>query len=227
MAEIQGVMERTYSPAGVNLEECLITWARSRELAARAGVGATGGPGCTFLREQGGDLYIGIFYAPEIIEVLEREDPRESLSHRNVRALIVFLEEITHGVHAALAFRRGWKHWDSEAFACGLEAQARVDVYYLLLRFVKLVAGEVTEASREWVRRAVFEGERAPGGGQRLARRYALARRLAWRFVRCADGMEPGERRQAIREFHRATLAGKARWGKGSGRRAGTDRARD
>jgi hypothetical protein len=212
LAEIQGVIERTYSPAGVNLEDCLIPRRRSRELAARAADGAVlAEEACTFLRLDGGNLRIAIFFAPELIETLEREDPRESLSHRNVRALISFMEEITHGVHAALAFRRGRRRWDSEAFACALEAQARVDVYYLLLRFVRLIAGEVGAGARDWVRAAVFAAERAPGGPPRLRRRYARAGRIARAFTARVDALPSGERRAAIRAFHAAPLAGKAR----------------
>lgn len=212
LAEIQGVIERTYSPAGVNLEDCLIPRGRSRELAARAVDGAVlAEEACTFLRLDGGNLRIAIFFAPELIETLEREDPRESLSHRNVRALISFMEEITHGVHAALAFRRGRRRWDTEAFACGLEAQARVDVYFLLLRFVRLITGGVEEAARDWVREAVFAGERAPGGPPRLVRRYERAGQIARAFTARVDALPSGERSAAIRAFHAAPLSAKAR----------------
>jgi len=216
LAEIQEVIERTYSPAGVNLEDCLIPRARSRELAACAADGEVlAEEACTFLRVHEGNLHIAIFYEPGLIEVLEREDPRQSLSHRNVRALIHFMEEITHGVHAALAFRRGWRRWDSESFACALEAQARVDVYYLLLRFVRLIAGGVDEGARGWVREAVFSGEQGPGEEGRLKRRYARAGRIARCFVERVDRMEPRERAREIRRFHAVPLAGKARMARG------------
>lgn len=212
LAEIQGVLERTYSPAGINLEECLISRTRSRELAARAVYGGLlAEEACTFLRVHEGNLHIAIFYEPGLIEVLEREDPRESLSHRNVRALIQFMEEITHGVHAALAFQRGWRRWDSESFACALEVQARVDVYFLLLRFVRLLAGRVDVGARDWVRQTVFGGEQAPDGAPQLKRRYARAQRIARCFVERVERMEPRERAEAIQRFHNAPLAVKAR----------------
>lgn len=212
MAEIQQVIERTYRPAGINLEECLIPRARSRELAARADDGEVlAQEACTFLRLHEGNLHIAIFYPPELIETLEREDPRQSLSHRNVRALIRFIEEITHGVHAALAFRRGRRHWDTESFACALEAQARVDGYYLLLRFVRLITGAVQEEARDWVRAVVFDGERAPGGSPHLVRRYERAGRIARSFTARVDVLPPGQRRSVIRAFHAASLSNKER----------------
>jgi hypothetical protein len=215
LAEVQAVMERTYRPAGVNLEECLIPQARSRELAARAVEGAAlSREGCTFLRLHEGNLHIAIYYDPALIGVLEAEDPRESLSHRNIRALIVFLEEITHGLHAALAFDEGRRRWDSESFACALEAQARVDVYYLLLRFIRLLGGRVDAESRQWVRSVLFEGERIPQRG-RLRRRYARALRIARQFTEQTDRMPSDQRVGAIRAFRACSLRQKARWARG------------
>lgn len=212
LAEIQQVMERTYSPAGINLEDCLIARPRREELLARTqDPCARNGDACTFLRQQGDNLYLAIFYAPRLIRILEQEDPRQCVSHRNVGALIAFMEEIAHGLHAALAFRRGRRRWDSEAFACAMEAQARVDIYYLLLWLVRRVAGTVTAPARDWVREVVFARERYAWAQRRLSRRYALAGKIARGFVHYADQLPPAQRLQAIRQFHALDLIGKSR----------------
>jgi hypothetical protein len=119
-AEVQGVLERTYRPAGVSLEACLVGPSRRRELAAcAAGSGALVSSAQTFLRFQNGNLHLAIFYDPAVVDCLEREHPRRRLSHRNIGALIAFLEEVSHGLHAALAFRAGRRGLHREAAVRG------------------------------------------------------------------------------------------------------------
>jgi hypothetical protein len=209
LAEIQEVMERTYAAAGINLEECLIGPARRRQLGT--GLEGNSDAGCTYLRCAGDRLYIAIYYAPELIETLEAEDPRESLSHRNIGPFITFIEEITHGVHAALAFRQGFRRIDSEGFLCGLEAQARVDTYLLLARFVHLLSGSVDGEARRWLKARLFDDERFDHGAPRLGRRYRTASLLARDFVDRLERQPAGERVARIREFRGCDLLGKRR----------------
>ena len=42
-----------------------------------------------------------------LIDQLEQHDPRASLCDRNIRSLIMFVEEINHALHAALQFKNG------------------------------------------------------------------------------------------------------------------------
>jgi len=213
LAEIQHVLERTYSPSGIDLGECLIGRERSVQLAGLC-PGAVGlaEHARTYIRPVGDNLRIAIYYDPSLIRCLEEEDPRESISHRNVAALISFIEEITHGVHAALAFRSGWRHWESEQFACALEAQARVDTYFLLVRFCRLLGGFHPQADiRQWIRDRLFVDEATAEAPARLAKRYRHARKLARAFLDAVIPLERGERVCRIREFRRLSLAGKCR----------------
>ncbi|MDX6767361.1 MAG: hypothetical protein SFU85_11290 [Candidatus Methylacidiphilales bacterium] len=213
LSEIQEVLERTYSPSGINLEQCLIGGRRSAELAALCpGAGALTPVARTYLRTSADNLYIGIYYDPSLIRCLEEEDPRESISHRNVVAFIQFIEEITHGVHAALAFRAGWRRWDSEQFACALEAQARVDTYFLLVRFCRLLGGgPISTETRDWIWERLYGDESDGGGDGRVERRYRLARGLAGRFVAAVRRHPRRERVLLIRRFRGPGLAEKLR----------------
>lgn len=216
LAQIQCWIERTYAAAGFRLEDCLIPRARSLQLAALAPGGAhLAGRACTFLRLHQGNLHIAIYYAPELIEVLEREDPRESISHRNIGALVDFLEEAAHGVHAALAFTEGWRRWDSEQFACAMEAQAKVDVYFLVLRLIALLGRPGDPEVRAWVGDRVFAGSSAADLPYSLRRRYRLAGETARGFTGRVERSPAGERRALVRAFRRAGLAGKMRLARG------------
>jgi len=215
LAEVQEVLERTYEPAGINLEECLINRKRCEELGHLAGFcdGDFGGRACTFLRQRGNALAIAIYYSPEVIEVLEREDPRRSISHHNIGFLIPFLEEITHGVHAALNFLRGANQIGGEQFACNLEVEGKIDIYYMLLRFCRLLTGEKTTLEvREWIRARLFKDEQFVYTKPTLVKRYTLAHRLAEKFICHAESLPPARRSVAIRSFCRLSLLGKARY---------------
>src|SRR5207237_5801065 len=81
-------------------------------------------------------LYVGIYYSRWLIEQLEQHDPRAGLGDRNIRSLIMFVEELNHALHAALQFKNGIREIASEDFARNLELQAQVDTYLVLLLFV-------------------------------------------------------------------------------------------
>ena len=103
-SEIQRLLERTYASVGVNLEECLIDRRRCTQLSALAGAQAAelSMLARTFLRAADGRLRVGIYYSVWLIEQLEIHDPRSGLSDANINALIAFVEEIIHALHAAL-----------------------------------------------------------------------------------------------------------------------------
>ncbi|MEM9444189.1 MAG: hypothetical protein AAGA18_02440 [Verrucomicrobiota bacterium] len=208
LAEIQEVMERTYDATGINLEDCLISSVRSRELAKAAELDSSDywDWAYTFLRESKGRLYVAIYYAPELVSKLEREDPRECLSSRNVRELIAFLEEITHGIHAALWYQQGKLSVESETSACNLEVQAKVDVYLLLLRFCLLLAGSIDTNQVAWIKERLFEDENFNYEDDRLIRRYRAANWLAKRFVNQLEKIHGDSRITLIRDFQKAML---------------------
>jgi len=121
--QIQKLFERTYAQVGINLEDCLIDRTRCAQLSILAGKSARelSELARTFLRRAGDQLYVGIYYSRWLIEQLEQHDPRGGLSNRNIRSLIMFVEEINHALHAALQFKSGAREVASEDFARNLE----------------------------------------------------------------------------------------------------------
>src|SRR3954453_21634696 len=115
-SQVQKLFERTYAKVGINLESCLIDRQRCTQLSILAGKSALelSELARTFLRAAGDRLYVGIYYSRWLIEQLERHDPRSGLSDRNIRSLIVFVEELNHALHAALEFNSGRRQIDSE-----------------------------------------------------------------------------------------------------------------
>src|SRR6185369_3625352 len=128
-SQIQKLFERTYAQVGINLEDCLIDSRRCAQLTRLAGAQARelSELARTFLRHADDQLYVGIYYSRWLIDQLERHDPRAGLSDRNIRSLIVFVEELNHALHAALDFNSGKREIGSEDFARNLELQAQVD----------------------------------------------------------------------------------------------------
>ena len=108
-SQIQRLFERTYAQVGINLEDCLIDRKRCAQLSILAGKSALelSELARTFLRQAGDELYVGIYYSRWLIDQLEKHDPRASLCDRNIRSLIMFVEEINHALHAALQFKSG------------------------------------------------------------------------------------------------------------------------
>src|SRR6059058_5337550 len=95
-SQIQRLFERTYAQVGINLEDCLIDQRRCRQLSKLAGASAAelSELGRTFLRTADDQLYVGIYYSRWLIKQLEEHDPRAGLSDRNIRSLIMFVEEL-------------------------------------------------------------------------------------------------------------------------------------
>ncbi len=159
-SQIQKLFERTYAQVGINLEDCLIDRTRCAQLSVLAGKSARelSELARTFLRRAGDQLYVGIYYSRWLIEQLEQHDPRAGLGNRNIRSLIMFVEELNHALHAALQFKRGIREIASEDFARNLELQAQVDTYLVLLLFVAFFRKpqRVSRADRRWLRFHLF-----------------------------------------------------------------------
>ena len=213
LREIQLLLERTYAPVPINLESCVIGESRCAVLNRLAGEEASrlAPGGRTFLRQAGDSLYVAIFYSRPVIAELEANDPRETLNERNISALITFIEEIAHGVQAALLFHEGEREIESEAYARNLEAQARIDTYLVLSKFSHLLCGKgkIPPSVGIWLRRQVFDKSHRRFTCPRMRARYGAARRCALGFLRQLRRIPLADRGDALREFRALNWMGK------------------
>jgi hypothetical protein len=205
-SQIQRLFERTYVQVGINLEDCLIDQRRCRQLTKLAGASARelSELARTFLRTADDQLYVGIYYSRWLIAQLEEHDPRAGLTNRNIRSLIMFVEEINHALHAAIQFCEGERRITSEDFARDLELQARVDTYLVLLLFVAFFrkTQRVARTDRRWLRFHLFEAQN-PSGFQdaNLRARYLETTELAASYTRFLDTLNGLRRVEEIRQF--------------------------
>jgi len=206
LREIQLLLERTYAPVPINLEQCVIGDRRCATLTQRAGASAVGlaPAGRTFLRQEGGALHLAIFYAAPVIAELEANDPRRALNERNIAPLITFIEEIAHGVQAALLFLEGERAIETEAYARNLETQARVDTYLVLSKFAQLLGGgAIPRRVGAWLRRQAFDHGYRQFGNPTLRARYRAAENCAGAFLRRLRQV-PAEQRVGVLRVFRA-----------------------
>lgn len=204
LREIQLLLERTYAPVSINLETCVIGENRCAALNRLAGESAQhlASGGRTFLRQAGDSLYVAIFYSRPIIEELESNDPRHALNERNISALITFIEEIAHGVQAALLFQEGERVIDNEDYACNLETQARVDTYLVLSKFAQVIcSGRIPRRVGSWLRRQLFDDSYRRFATPRLRLRYGATQKCALAFLRHLRRVPLSDRAQTLREF--------------------------
>jgi len=215
-SQIQRLFERTYAQVGINLEDCLIDRQRSAQLTSLAGASARelSELARTFLRRADDKLYVGIYYSRWLIDQLERHDPRAGLSDRNIRSLIVFVEELNHALHAALQFKSGDREIASEDFARNLELQAQVDTYLVLLLFVAFFrkTQRVSRTDRRWLRFHLF-ARQCPDAfrSENLRGRYLEATELASSYTHYLDTLNGMRRLEEIRTFRALDYAGKKR----------------
>jgi hypothetical protein len=206
-SEIQRLFERTYASVGINLEDCLIDRQRCGQLSRLAGASARelSELARTFLRRSGDQLYVGIYYSRWLIEQLERNDPRRGISESNIHALIAFVEEINHALHAALQFKEGSREIHSEEFVRNLELQAQVDTYLVLLLFVAFFrkAQRISRTDRRWLRFHLFStANPAAYSDPNLRGRYMETTQLASRYTQYLDSLNGIRRVDEIRKFH-------------------------
>jgi hypothetical protein len=205
-SQIQRLFERTYAQVGINLEDCLIDRERSAQLSRLAGASARelSELARTFLRRADDKLYVGIYYSRWLIDQLERHDPRAGLSDRNIRSLIVFVEELNHALHAALQFKNGLREITAEDFARNLELQAQVDTYLVLLLFVAFFrkTQRVSRTDRRWLRFHLFTRQ-SPDAFQdeNLRARYLETSELASSYTYYLDTLNGLRRLEEIRLF--------------------------
>jgi hypothetical protein len=206
-SQIQRLFERTYAQVGINLEDCLIDRRRCAQLSILAGNSARelSELARTFLRRAGDQLYVGIYYSRWLIDQLEQHDPRAGLGDRNIRSLIMFVEEINHALHAALQFKNGAREIASEDFARNLELQALVDTYLVLLLFVAFFrkTQRVSRTDRRWLRFHLF-ARQCPEAfrDKNLLGRYLETTQLAANYTHYLDTLNGVRRLDEIRRFH-------------------------
>jgi hypothetical protein len=205
-SQIQRVFERTYAQVGINLEDCLIDRHRCTQLSALADASARelSELARTFLRRADDQLYVGIYYSRWLIEQLERHDPRAGLTDRNIRSLIVFVEEINHALHAALEFKNGRREIAAEDFARNLELQAQIDTYLVLLLFVAFFrkTQRVSRTDRRWLRFHLFARQCPHAFASRnLRSRYQETAELASSYTHYLDTLNGMRRLEEIRKF--------------------------
>ncbi|MEY2440531.1 MAG: hypothetical protein QOI34_1916, partial [Verrucomicrobiota bacterium] len=133
-----------------------------------------------------------------------RHDPRAGLSDRNIRSLIVFVEELNHALHAALQFKNGLREITAEDFARNLELQAQVDTYLVLLLFVAFFrkTQRVSRTDRRWLRFHLFTRQ-SPDAFQdeNLRARYLETSELASSYTYYLDTLNGLRRLEEIRLF--------------------------
>ena len=206
-SQIQRLFERTYAQVGINLEDCLIDRRRCAQLSILAGNSARelSELARTFLRRADDQLYVGIYYSRWLIDQLEQHDPRAGLGDRNIRSLIMFVEEINHALHAALQFKNGAREIASEDFARNLELQAQVDTYLVLLLFVAFFrkTQRVSRTDRRWLRFHLFTRQCPDAFRDRnLRSRYLETTQLAANYTHYLDTLNGMRRLDEIRRFH-------------------------
>ena len=216
LGQCQRLLENTYgAAAGVNLEDFVVGPDRCRELAARAPAGGHDfGEGARFFYYlSGGDLRMAIFYSDELIQRLERHDPRRGLTEVNVLEFVVFLEELSHALHTSLVFRENRRRLLRRSFPAELEVQAKVDVFLALAFFLQRLEGGATlsRPAREWILRNLFDRWTASYESPDLARRYALAAHLGRRAVAHLDALPRERRLDEVRRLRALSLREKAR----------------
>lgn len=215
LEDIQALLERTYATTGIQLGSFVIGPQRFHDLSALAGdhTREMSEAGRTFLRILDGDLLLAIYYSNHVIQELEKQNPKQTLNERNIRPFIVFVEEITHAVHAALRFLEGHREMSDEDFARDLELQAKVDTYLVLQFFVGSLTRRrrLSDEERDWLRHHLFETERFDYNDPTLSERYRETNHLGATYTRMLDGFKPSERVREIRRFRRLPYSEKRR----------------
>lgn len=213
LRQIQNLLERTYTPTGVNLEDCLVNRTRSEELSSLADPSAKdlSWAGRTYLRVVDGNLYVAIYYHPSVIATLEKYHPLQVLNQDNIQPLITFLEELNHAVHASLLFLENRLDIESEDSLCNLELQAKVDTYLFLKHLVAQIRRKrrILARQEQWIRSCLFENESFDYDHQQLERRYREANELGLRLVNHLNEIEPKDRVALIRELRPKTFSEK------------------
>ncbi|MFQ5640958.1 MAG: hypothetical protein ACE5IR_23520 [bacterium] len=206
LKELQEITERTYQQTtGINLEKFVVGRKRYDRLSAICTEDTTelSHSARVFLRRVDENLYLAIYFSDDMIAALEKNDPRRGLSDKNICPFIVFIEEINHGVHAALKFMAGEKHIRSEDFVRDLELLAKIDTYLVLKFFLAYfnTSKQLENFDRLWLRFHLFERNDTSYYSRKLTRRYSETNLFGDKFTRFLDSIPVPHRLNEIRRF--------------------------
>ena len=97
------------------------------------------------------------------------------------------------------------------AYARNLEAQARVDTYLVLSKFVHLLCGKgkVSPAIGRWLRRQVFDASHRRFSTPHMRERYGSAQKCALAVLRRLRRVPLEERRETLCHFRALSWPGK------------------
>lgn len=206
LKEIQRLTENTYSfSSEINLEHFLIGRKRFSQLSELTNDSSRklSDVARVFFRFNEGDLLLAIYYSDQLIQILERFDPRRGVNENNITAFIIFLEEVSHAVHISLRFREGLLTLGNESLIRDLELQAKVDTYLTLKFFLSFFnpSKKLEPFDKIWLRVHLFSQDEACFDDPLLKERYQEVNRFGEKIVRFFDCLSPEERLGEMRRF--------------------------
>lgn len=150
-----------------------------------------------------------IYLPDELIDCLERQDPRRELHAGNVDAFLTLIEEVDHLLTFAHSASRG-----APVSLLELEWHAYVTQALTLSHFLGRVSGRpsLSNGQRAFLRHHVFDKHERSDGHTKDTRtdrcdlddRYHRARRLGYRFTSDLVKRPPTQRIRRLRRFHLA-----------------------
>lgn len=215
LKELQDITERTYQQySGVNLEDFVIGPRRFADLSEKCSHSTfeLSDSARVFFRRSGANLLMSIYFSDWLISELENNDPRQGLNEKNIEPFMVFIEEINHGVHGAIKFKRGEQEIGHEDFAKDLELMAKIDSYQILKFFLAYFnpSNRLQNLDRLWLKHHLFERARVSYESAILNRRYGEANFLGEKFTRYLDGLPPSDRVVELRQLQMMPYSSKA-----------------
>ncbi|MFQ5675698.1 MAG: hypothetical protein ACE5G1_07370 [bacterium] len=217
LRELQQLTERTYQQtSGINLEKFIIGRRRFKDLSKISPPESLqlSDAARVFFRVLEGRLHLAVYFSEFIIANLEKNDPRRGLHEGNIYPFMVFIEEINHGVHAALKYLSGEKDIQREDFIRDLELLAKIDTYQILKFFLAYfnASKKLENFDRLWLRHHLFERVAFSYDSPRLKARYRETNFLGQKYVRFLDGISPHYRVNEIRRFREMNYAMKVHY---------------
>jgi len=152
-----------------------------------------------------GEVGLGLFLAPEVLDNLEHHDPAEQLDHRNFGDFCLAIEGVSHFVYVSHCAAS-----DRTVSALELELQAEVDKFAVCLFSCKEPERDVRQVHTQLFHSVQFDESLS---GDELDR-YRVANQSASRFTRTLERRLLATSRrtdvmQELRRFYRMPLADK------------------
>ena len=158
----------------------------------------------TLVRETDGAVRACVYFPDAMIDRLERTPPQQGLDETNVDDFAALVEELDHLLllGARVRGRRSVSLFE-------LELHANVSKHLVLARFLAGGRGRLGDRRRIWLRHHLFDKHRFTDPHAGVRRRYEEAGRWAVRFLDQLATVGLEQRLGLLREFHRASTAGK------------------